>query len=247
MPPYVILGAGYTGARVAARLAARGLPVRALRSADTAATPLAELIPENAIVLHSVPSLENNADAHLLTGLPIHRVVYLSTTGVYGNTIDIDENTPPQPADGRARARLATEQAIQSGPWQTLILRPAAIYGPDRGAHVSLREGRYRLPGDGSQFISRIHVDDLAALAAAALLSDLQGAFPVADDHPCPSLEIAQWCAGKLGLSLPPAAPLDAVERTRRSNRRVDGRAIRRLLGVELQYPSYREGIGAAV
>ena len=68
-----------------------------------------------------------------------------------------------------------------------MILRPAAIYGPGRGVHVSMEEGRFRFVGGGDNFVSRIHVDDLAAHVEAALLSDITGAWPVADEHPCTS------------------------------------------------------------
>jgi nucleoside-diphosphate-sugar epimerase len=110
-----------------------------------------------------------------------------------------------------------------------------------------MREGSFRLAGDGSNFVSRIHVDDLAAHAEKALLSDLTGAYPVADEEPCSSREIAEFCAGLLGLPLPEAVSEEELSETRRSDRRVDGSAIRRLLGLELRYPSYRQGIPAAL
>jgi nucleoside-diphosphate-sugar epimerase len=94
----------------------------------------------------------------------------------------------------------------------------------------------------GDNFISRIHVDDLAAHVEAALLSDLTGAYPVADEDPCTSREIVEFCAASLGLRVPQAKASDS-----KTNRRVDGSAIRRLLGISLQYPSYRKGIPQAL
>jgi nucleoside-diphosphate-sugar epimerase len=128
-----------------------------------------------------------------------------------------------------------------------MILRPAAIYGPGRGVHASIREGKYFLIGDGSNYISRIHVEDLAAHAHAALLADLEGAWPVADEEPCPAREIAAFCAGLLNLPMPPNLDNPPSDDTRRANRRVNGAAIRRLLGVSLRYPSYRLGIPACL
>ena len=112
---------------------------------------------------------------------------------------------------------------------------------------MSLREGKHRYWGDGSNYISRIHVDDLAALTEAALLSDLTGAYPVADDEPARAIDITRFCAELLSVPVPPPESGLPGEDTRRSNRRVDGRAIRRALGVELVFPSYRLGIPAAV
>lgn len=250
-PPILILGAGYTGSRVASLLRAHGLEVLALRRADIdytnpdAVSKLSALAPPGCHVLHSIPSLPNHADATLLAGLHgrAARVVYLSTTGVYGEAHHVDEHTPIAPRGERELLRAATEAAVAQGPWQSLILRPAAIYGPDRGVHISMAHGAYTLFGDGGNYISRIHADDLAALAAAALLSDLTGAYPVADLHPCTSKEIADFCA--VHFHLPPAivAPIDQVPPSRRNNRQVDGRAICRALNVTLQYPSYREGL----
>jgi nucleoside-diphosphate-sugar epimerase len=208
-----------------------------------------------ALVLLSVPTLHRDggqlADptARIVEALgdAPARVVYLSTTGVYGNVREVNETTPAAPATERQRLRLEAEQAVLRGAWQSLILRPAAIYGPGRGAHVALREGRFPLAGEGSNFISRIHVDDLAALAAKALRSEITGAYPVADQEPCTSREIAEFSARLLGVPMPPSVTAADLSETRRSDRRVDGSAIFRLLGVELRYPSFRQGIPAAL
>ena len=51
----------------------------------------------------------------------------------------------------------------------------------------------FQMPrGAGSGIVSRIHVEDLAAIVEAGLFSDVQGAWPVADDVPCSSAEIAE-------------------------------------------------------
>ncbi len=251
MSEFVILGAGYTGSRVATNLRAAGHQVLALRSADLDFTlphspqKLAALLPAGCTLLHSVPSLPDAADRLIIQAFAgkVLRCVYLSTTGVYGDADLVDENTPIAPRTEREQARAATEAAVRSGLWSSLILRPAAIYGPDRGVHVAMRQGRYTLLGDGSNFISRIHADDLAAIATAALLSPLTGAYPVADEHPCTAREIAEYCASTFQLPPPLEALPDEVPVSRRNNRRVDGRAICRFLGISLRYPSYRNAL----
>jgi nucleoside-diphosphate-sugar epimerase len=275
--PVLILGCGYTGQRVARRLLDDGVAVTAtsrdpgrpqmaqlagfgakvLRfdvSDPAAPDRLRGEVRRGAIVLNSLPTVgEPGAPwdptpslLEILEDRP-GRVVHLSTTGVYGNIRDVDETTIPAPATERQRLRFAAEQAVAAGPWPSLIVRPAAIYGPGRGVHERLREGSFKLLGDGSNFISRIHVDDLARVVVAALFSEATGAYPVADDEPCASREIVAFCAELLGLPLPSSAAPEELDVTRRSDRRVDGRAIRRLLGVELLYPSYRVGIPAAL
>lgn len=265
----LILGCGYTGRRVAVRLAARGMRViatarqpaalhlhgvEALRvDLDEPATlaVLSRSLPDGSAILHSVPLLEDDSDptARLLdaVGAKASRIVYLSTTGVYGATRDVDETTPIAPRTARETNRAGAEAAVLGGPWSALVLRPAAIYGPWRGVHASLREGRFRMWGDGANWVSRIHVDDLAALAEAALQSPLLGAFPVADEEPCRSIEIVRYCCEMLGIAVPGAAPESELDETRRANRKVDGRAVFRALGLALRYSSYRTGVPACL
>ncbi len=277
MSDLVVLGCGYTGRRVAERwlrrfpdarvvvttrhparlaaLAEAGARVLALDALDPAARrALAEAAPEGCAVLHSVPVVaEGGVPADptpaLLEALRDRpsRLVYLSTTGVYGDAVEVDERTPVAPRTPRVRLRVEAERAVTAGPWSSLILRPAAIYGPWRGVHAAMRRGEFRLVEGGQHFISRIHVSDLASLTEAALLSRLQGAYPVADDEPAASESVARFCAELLGLPMPDSIPRDQVSETRRANRRVDGRAIRRLLHVRLDYPSYRTGIPASL
>jgi nucleoside-diphosphate-sugar epimerase len=259
----VILGCGYTGRRVASQLAVKaidviatarnpeslaGLPVRPV-AFDVSREIDLSFVPPGSTILYSIPAAVPDRTAAVVEQLEerVARVVYLSTTSVYGPAVDVDETTQINPDEPASRARAMTEAAIASGPWQTLILRPAAIYGPGRGVHVRLQRGDYYLTGDGRNFVSRIHVDDLAAHAIAGLLSSITGAYPVADEEPCTSLEITEFCALLLGVPMPPFIPAGQAHPTRRSNRRVDGSAIRRLLGISLEFPSYRTGIPASI
>lgn len=256
----LILGCGYTGRRVARRLAAEGcevwvtsrhadqLQVQGARAVTLEA--LADLGPGLA-VLHSVPLADGPSDptASLLDLLPrgIERIVYLSTTGVYGAQREVNEHTPPAPVTPESELRLAAERLVLGGHWNSMVLRPAAIYGPGRGAHVSIPRGKFRLLGDGANFVSRIHVDDLAALAAAALYSREGGAWPVADREPAQSRAVAEFVCGLLGCPMPGSATREELHETRRADRRVQGDAVFRLLDVRLRYPSFREGIPAAL
>lgn len=275
MNPVLIVGCGYTGSRVAARLLEEGVEVHATSRDPSRLRELAMLgarvsrldltgagairewvneVPRGAAVLLSVPTLR--LDDRIFDPTPRlvealddrpSRVVYLSTTGVYGPAHAVDESTPVDPLTERQRLRVAAEEAVAAGPWPSLILRPAAIYGPGRGIHRAMKEGRHKLLGEGGNYVSRIHVDDLAWHSAAALASKLQGAYPVADEEPCTSREIAEFCAGLMHLPMPESVSVEEVDETRRSDRRVDGSAIREKLEIDLLYPSYRVGIRAAI
>ena len=212
----LIVGCGYTGRRVAREMLSRDARVivtttddsklRVLHAAgadvrrvdvfepETLAA-LREELPGGTSVLLSVPTLRVSNGLfdptpqllEALGDLP-SRVVYLSTTGVYGKSREVDETTVVAPVTERQRLRVKAEEQVAAGPWSSLLLRPAAIYGPGRGVHVAMREGRFKLVGDGGNWVSRIHVDDLAQHVVAALGSELTGAFPVADKDPCTSV-----------------------------------------------------------
>jgi nucleoside-diphosphate-sugar epimerase len=159
----------------------------------------------------------------------------------------VDHTTPAAPDNDEGRARLATENLVLSAFDSAMVLRVAAIYGPGRGVHVRMAEGRFQLAGAGENYVSRIHVEDLATHIEAALDTDIGGAWPVADEFPCTSREIAEFCARLLGLPVPASVDPVALHHTRRANRRVDGSTIRSVLGISLRFPGYREGIPASL
>ena len=271
MRPLVIFGCGYTGKRVALRWLAEGGEVIAttrrpeslhLKGARIVAmdasnrlslSKLHEVVPDGCAVLHSLPVIDEpeaiDPTPRLLQVLDgrAARLVYLSTTGVYGRTQVVDHQTPTAPGSARLKLRVEAERAVAGAGCSWLVLRPAAIYGPWRGVHASMREGRFALSGDGSSYTSRIHLDDLAAHTVAGLRSDVSGSFPVADMEPCPSIDVARFCADLMDLPMPQTVSTEQLSETRRSNRKVNGERIRSLLGLELRYPSYREGIISAL
>ena len=267
----LIIGCGFTAQRTARMLLKAGWKVTAtsrspenLAALEAAGARLVrfdatrdrriQAAAEGASVLLSVPTLK--LDGRLfeptpslvaaLHGRPRH-LTYLSTTGVYGATRNVDERTPVSPQTERQQLRASAEDAIQSHGCSALVLRPAAIYGPGRGVHRAMQEGRFRLPRDSSRLVSRIHVDDLAAIVARALQQFVEGAYPVADECPAASAEVARYCAKLLGLPAPEVVADDCLSETQRADRRVDGSAIRRLAGARLRYPSFREGIPACI
>jgi nucleoside-diphosphate-sugar epimerase len=254
--PVVILGLGFTTQRLAARLRRRGIPVYALtrnpeRFAKFARTGVslhglvAEGIPQRSVLVHSIPPVpepENSSLRALIAAIAPRRIVYISSTGVYGTQSEVNEETPAEPNDEKGLARLADENWLQEFCADTLILRSAAIYGPGRGIHVRLREGK--LPRGAGGVVSRIHVDDLVSILEAGIESQIRGAWPVADNCPENSDEVAAWTASLMNLTLPPdsAAPTFPV-----SGRSVDARKIREMLGIALRFPSFKTGIPASL
>lgn len=267
----LIIGCGFTAQRAARTLLKSGWDVTAtsrspenlaaLEAAgarvvrfDAARDRRIQAAAEGASVLLSVPTLKLDGQLFeptpslvaALRGQPRH-LTYLSTTGVYGATRQVDERTPVSPQTERQKLRASAEDAVQSHGCSALVLRPAAIYGPGRGVHQAMREGRFRLPRDPPRMVSRIHVDDLAAIVARALQQRVEGAYPVADECPATSADVARHCASLLDLPAPEVVADECLSETRRADRRVDGSAILRLVGMRLRYPSFREGIPACI
>ena len=120
----LILGCGFTGQRVARRFLAQGAAVtvttrdprkledvgaKVIRLEDVAAH-----VRPGVMVLHSLPPEVSNAALDLLGNAP-SRVVYLSSTAVYGAAAVVDENTPPDWTSPRAQARSWSSGALPKG------------------------------------------------------------------------------------------------------------------------------------
>ncbi len=202
------------------------------------------LFPAGSALVHTVPPVPEPDAGNLrrfIEAVQPRRVLYISSTGVYGEQKDIDCLTQVAPCEEKGYRRVDEEGWVASGPWSHLILRAAAIYGPGRGVHVRLREGK--LPrGGGSEVVSRIHADDLAALLDAGLSSDVQAALPAADEYPCSSTEIVAWCSECMGLATVGGDKTFPV-----AGRRVDARQTFQLLGVTPVYPTFQTGIPASL
>jgi nucleoside-diphosphate-sugar epimerase len=255
----ILLGLGFTTSRLARRLLLRRLPVMAVvrnpsRYADLAAIGLnvleyspsaVEAVPAGGVVVHTVPPLslaENEGIRRFIQGIGPRRVIYISSTGVYGRQLFVDCSSAMEPSEEKGIRRMEEELWLGTQAWSTLVLRPAAIYGPGRGIHVRLRDGKAPR-AEGNSLVSRVHVDDLAAILELAVTSSLEGAWPVADHLPCSTNAIREWCAALLRLGNGEAGE-DGI---RISGRKVDAEELRGKLGVVQHYPGYPEGLLSSI
>ena len=184
-------------------------------------------------------------------------VGYLSTTAVYGHHDGawVDEDTPVMPSSQRGDWRALAEAQWQAIPGLPLhIFRLAGIYGPGRGPFAKLMAGKARRIVKPGQVFSRIHVDDIAQVLAASIAQPRPGAiYNVCDDDPAPPQDVLGHAAELLGLPVPAEVPFDEAGMTRMArsfygeNKRVRNRRIKEELGVELLYPTYREGLRAVL
>lgn len=183
---------------------------------------------------------------------------YLSTVGVYGDCGGawVDEQVPVRPISERSLRRAQAERAWiafgQEAGRRVEIFRLAGIYGPGRSVIDNLRSGAARHIVKPGQVFNRIHVDDVARVLTAAIdQPPRHNIYNVADDEPAPPQEVLAYAAELLAIPLPPAVPFGAAGLTGLAasfwaeNKRVRNERMRRDLGVELTYPTYREGLRA--
>ncbi|MCP5516074.1 MAG: SDR family oxidoreductase [Verrucomicrobiales bacterium] len=191
---------------------------------------------------------------HWLASHPPRKLVYTGSTGVYGqqNGEEVDEESPTEPDAPTAQILVETErmlrEAAASGRVPAVMLRLAGIYGPGRGYWLKqFLAGEARLEGDGSRVLNMIHRDDVARSVATALDRAEPGTvWNVVDDEPVTQLAVFQWLAARLHAPLPPTAEGPSAGGKRRpGSKRVQNRRLRQGLGVELAYPTFREGFEA--
>jgi dTDP-4-dehydrorhamnose reductase len=237
-----------------------------LFAGDAPSTELSQAIGEATHILHSAPpSAEGDPllihhEADLAAAPALEWVGYLSTIGVYGDTGGawIDETATPNPGSERSSQRWAAEQAwmdfaARRGDVTLQIFRLAGIYGPGRNAIERLRAGVEKRIDKPDQVFNRIHRDDIAATVLAGIRAGAtaSGVFNVTDDEPAPPQDIVTYAAGLLGIEPPPLIPWEEAEKTMTpmarsfylETKRVRNDRIKRDLGVELRFPTYREGL----
>lgn len=183
----------------------------------------------------------------------VARVIYISTTGVYGPAGGgwVDESTPPTPQREGGRASLAAEQRLAESRHAAsgVVLRLAGIYGPDRIPLLKpLRAGEpIAAPREGH--LNLIHVDDAATVAlAAADIENGSQLYCVSDGSPVVRADYYREVARRIGAPPPTFRdpPADSPRAARAAaDKRVSNRRMLEELRVRLAAPSYREGLAA--
>ncbi|TVR10752.1 MAG: NAD-dependent epimerase/dehydratase family protein [Salinarimonadaceae bacterium] len=185
---------------------------------------------------------------------------YLSTIGVYGDHAGglVDEATPTEASSPRAAARIAAERewlALGARAGKAVqIFRLAGIYGPGRGAVEQLRRGVARRIVKPGQVFNRIHVEDIARTLDASLARPCAGAiYNVCDDEPAPPQDVVAYAAELMGVPAPRETPFEEADMSPMARdfyascKRASNARIREELGVDLAFPTYREGLAAIV
>ena len=208
-------------------------------------------------VLHLAPPQpeggEDRRTRHLVAALgKVGRLVYVSTTGVYGDCRGelVHESRPVAPKNARARRRVDAERVLRA--WalangtRLAILRAPGIYAAERLPLKRLELGTPALRPEDDVYTNHIHADDLARIAVQALLHARGGRVVHAvDDTRMKMADYFDAVADAFGMARPPRLPraeLQAVVTPAllsfmSESRRLDNTRLKRELRVRLRYP----------
>ncbi|MFC5472584.1 SDR family oxidoreductase [Paraherbaspirillum soli] len=283
-PRLLILGCGDVGMRLLPLLrhrfrvfAVTSQPARCAELRAAGAIPLVADLDQPAtlarlsclaqIVVHLAPphsvSEKDQRTRNLVAILPERTtLVYISTTGVYGDCGGalIDETRPLMPHNGRARRRVDAEQVLRH--WarrrsaRLAILRVPGIYAADRLPLERLRKGTPALIAEDDVYTNHIHADDLARIIVAAIFkaSPLR-VYHAADDSTLKMAEYFDAVAAAFALPCPPRLPRAELQKVvspmllsfMSESRRLQNRRIKSELGVQLKYPDVQNALSAMI
>lgn len=285
----MIAGCGYLGERVAHLWHQAGKRVVAVtRSprrasefrehgwdpmvADIAQTGLTDAAPGVETLLFAVgydrTATYNRSQLHpaglaaLLRRLPdLTKLIYISTTGVYGGTEGewLDENSATQPDRESSVASLEAECVAAN--WTNVpagttdrtatSLRMGGLYGPGRIPHLAKLRASEPLTVSPAGFLNLVHIDDAASIAAAfADQENPPAILNVTDGTPVLRGEYYAEIARQIGVGSPIYAPVDDATRASQrgfANRRVSNARLEQTLPIRWLYPDYRAGIAHAI
>lgn len=274
------IGYGYTAKAFAKRLRADGWsvigttrdPGKAHDIKDDDALPLvlskenheaikAALGRATAILISSPPGDDGCPALELATQFPKHIkttswIGYLSSNGVYGDHDGawVNEETTPTPTSARGKRRLAAENDwlafAQTHHLNVKVFRLPGIYGPDRSAIDTVRQGKAKRIVKPGQIFNRMHVEDIAtALYNSLTIKTEFTLFNLCDDVPSPPQDVVTYACELFELDPPPLIALEDADMSPmgksfyRDNKRVRNTRMKEVLGVKLQYPDYKTGL----
>lgn len=181
------------------------------------------------------------------------RLVYASTTGVYGDRAGgwVDETFACAPASERARRRVSAERQLRElarrGALASVVLRVPGIYAEERLPLARLRRGTPALIDADDVYTNHIHADDLARIVVAALWrAPAPRVYNASDDSALKMGEYFDRVADAFGL---PRAERISREQAETSlsptlisfmseSRRISNRRMKAELRISLRYPT---------
>jgi nucleoside-diphosphate-sugar epimerase len=224
---------------------------------------LARLARLASCIVHLAPpqseGMKDRRTRHLTAILPDHAtLVYVSTTGVYGDCGGAlaDETRPVHPQNARARRRVDAERVLRA--WarrsdsRLAILRVPGIYAADRLPVERLQKGTPALAAEDDVYTNHIHADDLARIVARALFRARPcRAYHAVDDSDMKMADYFDAVADAAGLPRPLRLPREKLQEAvspmllsfMSESRRLSNTRMKAELGVRLRYPTVNDAL----
>jgi len=188
------------------------------------------------------------------------RIVYISTTGVYGDCHGevIDETRSVRPESARARRRVSAERQLfkwgRSHGVAITVLRAPGIYAADRLPLERIKRRTPVLNAKDDVFTNHIHADDLARAVFQAMNQQRPKPFRifnVVDDSQLRMGDYFDLVADTFGLSRPPRVSRTEAERLiapmmlsfMSESRRIGNARLKRELKFQLKYPTLQSAL----
>jgi nucleoside-diphosphate-sugar epimerase len=185
----------------------------------------------------------------------VRAFVFTSNVAPYGDAGDqlVSEDTPPAPTCALGRVMAAAEQMIMQlvrrHNFPAMVLRLGTIYGPGRDLADALHNHTLTVFGEGNNYVSRIHIDDLLTVLARVVHDGQPGAiYNVADDTPMRLRTLYTAIQQRTGGPPPQHCALDralaagindSIVAQASASVRLSNARLKHDLGIELRYPSY--------
>jgi nucleoside-diphosphate-sugar epimerase len=187
-------------------------------------------------------------------------LVYISTSGVYGDCggAEVSETRPPNPQTIRARLRANAERQIRD--WagrnqvSATILRVPGIYANDRLPLERLRAGTPAIVREEDSYTNHIHADDLAHIVLAALRHARPNrVYHASDNSQIKMGDYFDAVADAHSLPRPPRLPRTEVECNvppalwsfMNESRRLSNERMKRELKIKLRYPTVADALAS--
>jgi nucleoside-diphosphate-sugar epimerase len=184
---------------------------------------------------------------------PPKRVIYLSTTGVYAASTYgdwVNEESPCKPDRPGSMNAYEGEQWLMSSATNSVILRPAGIYGPSRIPNlVALSKGD-PIAADPESYLNLVHVDDLVR-TIFALIDTPQTKhriYNVADRNPVKRREYYEFIAETIKGPSPKFSsdPTSSIRSRSQTNKRIDSTRLHSEFKLGWQFENYKHGLIAS-
>jgi len=218
------------------------------------------------VVLHLAPpageSERDSRTTHLLAalsqGVLPKRLVYISTSGVYGDCGGdwVNETRALKPQTGRAQRRVDAELQIRD--WarrngvRACILRVPGIYAENRMPLDRIRVSMPAIVADEDGYTNHIHADDLVRIIVAALRNGKPNrVYHASDDSQMKMGDYLDAVADAYRLRRPPRITRAKAQRTlpdtllsfMNESRRLNNGRMKKELKVKLRYATVADSL----